>query len=66
MEYRLVYGADGFLYAEHKTDGTFFVYINAEWQDLDSVYDLMQGVFENNSGFDVDNEEFFSDDYWTI
>lgn len=63
VEYRLMYGTDGFLYAEHKVNGEIFVLINGEWEELDSVYEVMQSTHENNPNLDVDSSEFFPDDF---
>ena len=58
-----MYGSDGYLYAKHKVNGEIFVLVNGEWDDLDSVQGLMQGVNENSLDSDVDNLEFFPDDF---
>ena len=55
-DFDLIYGADGFLYAKQKSNGEMFAFFQGEWYEIQDVYEIMQGVLENNLEFDVDNE----------
>lgn len=55
-DFKLLYGSDGLLYAEHKVNKTFFIFLDGEWVDLDDALMMMQSVPDNNFEFDVDNE----------
>lgn len=62
-EFDLIYGTDGFLYAQDKFSGEIFVFVNGQWEGLDDVWDLMQSVPEYFPENFVDNQENFLDDY---
>ena len=54
-DYAAAYGTDGMLYAQHKVNKNFFIYLNGEWVDLDDALDMMQSVPETFMDEDVDN-----------
>jgi hypothetical protein len=62
IEYKLFYGTDGFLYAEHKFNGDYYVLLNGQWEELNAAYELMQSVQEDFLNFNLDGHEFISDD----
>lgn len=62
-EFTLRYGSDGMLYAEHKVNKTFFIFLNGQWLDLDDALAMMQSVPDNYLEEDLDEQENFSDDY---
>jgi len=59
QQYNLIYGADGFLYAQHKSTKVIYVLFDAEWEVLEDVWEIMNALNQNSM---VDFPEDFEDD----
>lgn len=60
-EYYLYYGTDGFLYAQHRTTGDMYVLIDAEWEDLEKAWEMIDAL--NQNFLNVDSSDNFPDDF---
>lgn len=58
-DFYLYYGADGFLYSQHKSTGVIYVLFDAEWETLEDVWEIMNALDQN---LGVDFSEDFEDD----